>query len=60
MARAFVEQQRSGDVCGHREWIGFLLEKYYDPMYEYQLDQRRGEVLFRGEREAVTRWASAS
>jgi tRNA 2-selenouridine synthase len=60
MARAFVEQQRSGDVCGHREWIGFLLEKYYDPMYEYQLDQRRGEVLFRGERAAVTRWASAS
>ena len=60
MARAFVEQHRSGDICGHREWIGFLLEKYYDPMYEYQLGQRRGEVLFRGEREAVTRWAGAS
>ena len=60
MARAFAEQHRSGDISGHREWIAFLLAKYYDPMYEYQLEQRRGAVLFRGEREAVTRWANAS
>ena len=57
MAAAFAAQQSSGDYSGHREWILFLLEKYYDPMYEYQLQQREGEVLFRGDRVAVTEWA---
>lgn len=58
MADAFANQLLSGDLSGHREWIAFLLEKYYDPMYEYQLEQRQGAVLFRGDREAVTRWAA--
>ena len=53
MAEAFAEQRNRGDISGHRVWIAFLLQKYYDPMYEYQLEQRQGEVLFRGEREAV-------
>ena len=44
-------------MAGHREWIAFLLEHYYDPMYEYQLQQRDGRVLFRGDREAVINWA---
>lgn len=58
MADAFVNQLMDGELSGHREWIAFLLEKYYDPMYEYQLEQRRGTTLFRGDREAVTRWAT--
>ncbi len=57
MAAAFQEQQRSGDLVGHREWIAFLLEKYYDPMYEYQLDQRKGRQIFHGSREQVLDWA---
>lgn len=57
MAEAFEQQSSSGDLGGHRQWIGFLLEKYYDPMYEYQLAQRDGEVLFRGDRQAVRAWA---
>ncbi len=57
MAGAFAEQVLSGDMAGHREWIAFLLEHYYDPMYEYQLQQRDGRVLFRGDREAVINWA---
>lgn len=53
MQAAFEAQRESGDVSGHGEWIAFLLEHYYDPMYEYQLQQREGEVVFRGDREAV-------
>lgn len=53
MAEAFEAQRDCGELTGHREWIAFLLEKYYDPMYEYQLQQRKGEVLFRGDRQAV-------
>ncbi len=58
MARAFAAQHTSGDLAPHREWIAFLLEKYYDPMYQYQLEQRRGSPVFRGDRDAVIRWAS--
>ena len=57
MARAFEAQRDSGDLSAHGEWIRFLLENYYDPMYEYQLEQRQGEVLFRGSRLEVTAWA---
>ncbi len=53
MTRAFEEQWQRGDMAGHREWIAALLEKYYDPMYEYQLAQRSGRQLFQGTRQAV-------
>ncbi|AQA17448.1 tRNA 2-selenouridine(34) synthase MnmH [Halioglobus japonicus] len=60
MADAFAAQAASGDLQGHREWIGFLLEKYYDPMYEYQLEQREGEVLFSGSRDEVVCWCEGA
>lgn len=56
MADAFDQQRRSGDIAGHREWIAFLLQHYYDPMYEYQLAQREGDVLFRGNRSEIVAW----
>ena len=59
MADAFAGQRASGDTRGHRAWITLLLETYYDPMYEYQMAQRAGPVLFRGSREAVIDWAVA-
>ena len=57
MAAAFEQQRQSGDLAGHRAWIGALLEQYYDPMYEYQLAQRQGQQLFGGDRDAVVAWA---
>ena len=57
MAAAFLRQWQDGDLCGHRHWIALLLEKYYDPMYEYQLSKRTGQQLFRGDRQAVIAWA---
>lgn len=53
MNGAFDAQWRDGNLALHRHWVGYLLEKYYDPMYEYQLGQRDGERLFSGDREAV-------
>ncbi|TDG15650.1 tRNA 2-selenouridine(34) synthase MnmH [Seongchinamella unica] len=58
MAAAFARQRQSGDLDGHRQWIGFLLEQYYDPMYDYQLQQRQGQVLYRGSRRAVLDWVA--
>ena len=57
MAEAFAAQWRDGDLSGHRIWIGDLLEKYYDPMYEYQLSRRAGQQLFCGDQQAVVDWA---
>ena len=53
MAAAFVRQWQDTEVSGHRQWIAVLLEKYYDPMYEYQLSKRAGAQWFRGDRQAV-------
>jgi tRNA 2-selenouridine synthase len=50
---AFDEQSKTGDVSLHSEWIAALLTKYYDPMYDYQLGKRSGEILFRGTRQQV-------
>jgi tRNA 2-selenouridine synthase len=41
----------------HRQWIEMLLVKYYDPMYEYQIQQREGEVVARGSRDDIIRIA---
>ena len=60
MAAAFQRQRAGGDLDLHRQWIASLLEQYYDPMYEYQLAQREGEVLFSGNRAAVIDWAAGS
>jgi len=57
MSAAFARQTQDGDLSGHRQWIALLLEKYYDPMYEYQLSKRTGEQLFCGDRQAVVAWA---
>ena len=37
----------------HRRWIELLLTRYYDPMYEYQINRRAGEVLARGHRDEI-------
>lgn len=52
---AFV-LHRQGDSSGHGEWIRVLLEEYYDPMYDYQIDRRRERVAFSGDAGQVERW----
>lgn len=41
MLEALKEQQSRNSVALHCAWIQLLLEKYYDPMYEYQLSKKR-------------------
>ncbi|MEH6549916.1 MAG: tRNA 2-selenouridine(34) synthase MnmH [Pseudomonadales bacterium] len=38
-----------GDGSLHREWIRPLLEEYYDPMYNYQLEKKTERIVFRGD-----------
>ncbi len=37
----------------HAVWIAALLEKYYDPMYDYQLERKRARIRFEGDRNSV-------
>lgn len=51
----YREQQ---SLEGYRQGIEVLLRDYYDPMYKYQLSQRKGEVLFRGSRADTIDWCN--
>lgn len=56
MTQALDAQRLRGDTGLHHGWIELLLTHYYDPMYDWQLTQKRGEVLFRGRRSEVIDW----
>ena len=45
---AVRSQESSGRLEGHRVWIEALLREYYDPMYEYQIEQSKERIVFRG------------
>ena len=45
---AWKHQQSTNDPTQHKVWIKELLEKYYDPMYTYQIEQKRERVIFSG------------
>ena len=45
MGQALLEHQ-AGDSDGHRRWIEALLVDCYDPMYSYQIDERKNASSF--------------
>ena len=52
-----IERMRRGaphDV--HAGWIARLLTEYYDPMYDYQLEQKRERILFSGDMQTLTEY----
>ncbi|MFP5384230.1 MAG: tRNA 2-selenouridine(34) synthase MnmH [Gammaproteobacteria bacterium] len=59
MEQALATQRASGDVELHRGWIELLLTHYYDPMYDWQLSKKRGDILFRGRRDEVIDWINS-
>ena len=52
MQIALAEQVNSGTTERHLAWITLLLTRYYDPMYLYQLGNKRERIVFRGEKQA--------
>lgn len=43
-----LTQQLNGQFHFHYDWLKPLLNKYYDPMYQYQLGLKAERVVFRG------------
>lgn len=37
-----------GETDRHLEWIMYLIEKYYDPLYQSNFERRAPEILFQG------------
>jgi len=48
--------QGSNNYFDHRAWLAPLLKDYYDPMYNYQVSQKKDKVAFRGNFDAVQEW----
>ncbi|AZT85403.1 tRNA 2-selenouridine(34) synthase MnmH [Marinobacter sp. NP-4(2019)] len=58
MTEALDQQQDNGDLGGHDLWIQALLEDYYDPMYDYQLSQKKGRIVVQGSPTTIIDWAN--
>ncbi|WP_457603115.1 tRNA 2-selenouridine(34) synthase MnmH [Nitratifractor sp.] len=57
---AWEEQQRSGATERHKVWIRALLEEYYDPMYDYQIEKKKDRIIFRGNAEEILEFLKRS
>ncbi len=53
MQSAFDHQQATGDASAHKQWVEWLLCESYDPMYDYQLEQKKQKITFKGDAPAV-------
>lgn len=51
--RKLMEQGFAGQKSAHLAWIEILLEKYYDPMYEYSLQKKQARIRFQGNAKEV-------
>lgn len=56
MQQALNQQICQNDTSLHLVWIHLLLHKYYDPMYQYQLQKKSERVLFKGSHQAMHEW----
>jgi len=48
MLNALNRQEIHGVIDEHKNWIEYLLDKYYDPMYDYQIFKKQERVIFTG------------
>lgn len=53
LAEALDQHAVTDDTSAHDRWIEYLLNEYYDGMYEYQLSKKADRIIFRGNRPAV-------
>lgn len=56
---ALAEFFSSGEADAFYEGIKILLEQYYDPMYQYQLDSKKPTIIFEGPESDYLEWAEA-
>jgi tRNA 2-selenouridine synthase len=51
-----VAEMTTNNLTKHQQWIEQLLERYYDPMYNYQLSHKKDRIIFVGKRAEVAEY----
>lgn len=51
--QAFREQLITGQTQLHENWLEILLRDYYDPMYYYQIEKTKSNIIYTGNMEEV-------
>lgn len=57
---ALIQHKSNDDTSYYRDFIELLLRKYYDPMYDYQLNQKRERVAFKGDADDIVEWINST
>lgn len=53
LKEAIRQHRETGETEQHRDWIETLLVKYYDPMYDYQIDKKKQRIQFKGNEQEI-------
>jgi len=53
MLQNAIKKHIAGGIEFHKEWIKVLLVEYYDPMYDYQLNNKKERIIFKGNKNEV-------
>ncbi len=53
IGQAITHQENQGELRKHKDWIVYLLEKYYDPMYSFQMAKKKPRIQFAGNTKEV-------
>jgi tRNA 2-selenouridine synthase len=59
LVAALKHHSLTGNSAAHREWIAFLLARYYDPMYDYQLSLKQERIVAQGKVPELVAWLRA-
>jgi tRNA 2-selenouridine synthase len=55
---ALLTHKKSQDLSAYTPFIELLLTEYYDPMYDYQAQQKQSSVVFAGSAEDILAWST--
>jgi tRNA 2-selenouridine synthase len=53
---AIIALKSQNQWSGFDDIINVLLSQYYDPMYEYQYQQKAGKTIFKGSHTEIIQW----
>jgi len=58
VAQCINTQEKTNETQQHADWIKILLVDYYDPMYDYQIQQKADRIVFKGTQEELKDYIS--
>jgi tRNA 2-selenouridine synthase len=53
---ALDEHEKTGSTEAHIPWVSSLLIDYYDPMYNYQIENKKDRIVFTGDQQEVNEY----